>query len=203
MDWITGIQRAIDYIEVHITEPLDYDEIARQALSSSYHFQRVFGILCGWTLGEYIRYRRLSLAGEALQGGARVIDAALQYGYDSPDSFARAFQKFHGVTPSQAQRGATLRSFSRLRVNVSLKGGLSMNYRIERKPKMILTGFGQRFEGAPGGRLQQERDFTTHTRLQQWLLMGLDSYADMTTSASVEPNGYGYEGRVFDCFDIR
>ena len=188
MDWTTGIQRAIDYIEAHIAEPLDYDEIARQALSSGYHFQRVFGILCGWTLGEYIRYRRLSLAGEALQGGARVIDAALQYGYDSPDSFARAFQKFHGVTPSQAQRGATLRSFSRLRVNVSLKGGLSMNYRIEQKPRMILTGYGQRFEGAPGGRLQQERDFTTHTRPQQWLLMGLDSYADMTTSASVVMN---------------
>ena len=72
MDWITGIQRAVDYIEMHITEPLDYDEIARQAFSSGYHFQRVFGILCGWTLGEYIRNRRLTLAaGELSAGGAR------------------------------------------------------------------------------------------------------------------------------------
>lgn len=63
MDWITGIQNAIDYMEAHITEELDYEEIAKQSFSSSFHFQRVFSILCGYTLGEYIRCRRLSLAG--------------------------------------------------------------------------------------------------------------------------------------------
>ncbi len=189
MDWTTGIQRAVDYIEAHITEPLDYDEIARQAFSSTYHFQRVFGILCGWTLGEYIRNRRLSLAGEELRlGGARVIDVALKYGYDSPDSFARAFQKFHGVMPSQARGGAALRSFSRLRVKISLEGGCSMNYRIEQKPDMILTGYGKRFEGAPGGRMKQEADFTMRTRPQQFLLMGLDSYANMPTTVSAVMN---------------
>ena len=189
MDWTTGVQRAVDYIEAHIEEPLDYDDIARQAFSSGYHFQRVFSILCGLTLGEYIRSRRLSLAGEELQhGGARVIDAALKYGYDSPDSFARAFQKFHGVTPSQARGGAALKSFSRLRVKISLEGGYSMNYRIENKPEMILTGFGRRFEGAPGGRMKQEEDFTMRTRPQQYLLMGLDTFANMPSSASVVMN---------------
>ena len=202
MDWITGIQRAIDYIEVHITEPLDYDEIARQALSSSYHFQRVFGILCGWTLGEYIRSRRLSLAGEELlSGDAKVIDVALKYGYDSPDSFARAFQKFHGVTPSQARSGgAALKSFSRLRIKISLEGGYSMNYRIESKPEMVLTCFGKRFEGTPGSRLEQEADFTMRTRPQQYLLMGLDSFENMPSTASVVMNvsddGFDfYQGR--------
>ena len=189
MDWTTGIQRAIDYIENHIAEPLDPGEIAQQAYSSAYHFQRVFGILCGLTLGEYIRSRRLALAGEELRtGGARVIDVALKYGYDSPDSFARAFQKFHGVTPKQARNGAALRSFSRLRVKISLEGGISMNYRIEQKPEMVLTGYGRRFEGAPGARLEQEADFTIHTRPQQYLLMGLDSFKNMPVSASLVMN---------------
>lgn len=111
MEWVAGIQRAINYIEEHITEEMDYEAIARESFSSSFHFQRVFSILCGYTLGEYIRSRRLSLAGAELAGGeAKVIDIALKYGYDSPDSFAKAFQKFHGVTPSQARqrRGAEI-----------------------------------------------------------------------------------------------
>ena len=67
MDWIQGVQRAVDYVEAHITEPIDYEEAAKQAYSSSFHFQRVFSILCGFTLGDYIRMRRLSLAGTSLR----------------------------------------------------------------------------------------------------------------------------------------
>lgn len=75
MDWITGIQRALDYVEEHITGPIDYEEAARRACSSSFHFQRVFGVLCGFTLGEYIRLRRLTLAGSELAGSdEKVID---------------------------------------------------------------------------------------------------------------------------------
>jgi AraC family transcriptional regulator len=116
MDWITGLQRAIDYMENHMTDELDYAEIARQAYSSSFHFQRVFGILCGYTLGEYIRNRRLTLAGcELASSNNKVLDAALKYGYDSPESFGRAFARFHGISPSQAKAdGANLKSFSRL-----------------------------------------------------------------------------------------
>ena len=92
MDWIKGVQRAVDYVEAHITEPINYVEVARQAYSSSFHFQRVFSILCGFTLGDYIRMRRLSLAGgELAASGALVIDVALKYGYDTPESFSRAF----------------------------------------------------------------------------------------------------------------
>jgi len=74
MDWITGIQKAIDYVEAHITEPIDYEEAAKRAYSSSFHFQRVFSILCGFTLGEYIRWRRLSLAGSELLQSNNMID---------------------------------------------------------------------------------------------------------------------------------
>jgi AraC family transcriptional regulator len=89
MDWITGIQKAIDYVEAHITEPIDYEEAAKRAYSSSFHFQRVFSILCGFTLGEYIRWRRLSLAGsELLQSNEKIIDLAMKYGYDTPESLA-------------------------------------------------------------------------------------------------------------------
>ena len=104
MEWINGMQRALAYIEEHLTEEIDYEEVAKQSFSSSFHFQRVFSILCGYTLGEYIRNRRLTLAGAELQSeNAKVIDVALKYGYESPDSFAKAFQKFHGILPSQAR----------------------------------------------------------------------------------------------------
>ena len=84
MDWITGIQRAIDYIEDHINENLDFERIAQESFSSNFHFQRVFSILCGYTLGEYIRNRRLTLAGaELATGHKKVIDVAYDYGYDS------------------------------------------------------------------------------------------------------------------------
>ncbi len=127
-----GIQKAIDYIEEHITDELDYNEIARQAMCSPYYFQKIFGILCGITVGEYIRSRRLTLAGSELtKANVKVIDTALKYGYESPESFTRAFTRFHGITPSDAKRtGGKLRSFSRFRVQIILKGGRSMNYEI-------------------------------------------------------------------------
>lgn len=134
MDWITGIQRALDYTEAHLLEEIDYDAVAKQALSSVFHFQRMFGMLCGFTLGDYIRMRRLTFAAEDLMRTAdKVIDIALRYGYDTPESFSRAFMRFHGVTPTHARRGGTVKSFSRLSVKLILSGGSTMDYRIEKK----------------------------------------------------------------------
>ncbi len=134
MTWITGISRALDYMEAHLLEPVDYEAIAKSAYSSSFHFQRVFSVICGCTVGEYIRARRLSLAAVELSArGAKVIDVALKYGYDSPESFSRAFTRFHGVTPMQAKNGATVQSFSRLSVKLTISGGTKMNYRFEKK----------------------------------------------------------------------
>lgn len=91
MDWISGLQRALDYVEEHITEPIDFEEVVKSAYSSSFHFQRVFSAVCGYSLGDYIRLRRLSLAGsEIASTNEKVIDIALKYGYDSPESFSRA-----------------------------------------------------------------------------------------------------------------
>lgn len=132
MDWITGIQRAIDFIEAHLEEELDYEKIAGEAACSSYYFQRIFRILCGIPLGEYIRSRRLTLAGSDLMTtDDKIIDIALRYGYESPESFARAFSRFHGVLPSEARKyGSMLKSFSRLSVQIVMKGGSVMNYKI-------------------------------------------------------------------------
>lgn len=141
MDWITGIQRAIDYVEIHLMEPIDYENVARCAYSSSFHFQRIFSILCGFTLGEYIRYRRLSLAGsELVYSNEKIIDIALKYGYDTPESFSRAFTRFHGIAPSQVKNNsAVLKSFSRLSIKLILNGGNTMDYRIETKEAFKLV----------------------------------------------------------------
>ena len=123
MDWVHGIQRAIDYVEAHITEKIDYEEVAKEAYSSPFHFQRVFGVLCGYTLGDYIRMRRLTLAAEELTAtNEKIIDVALKYGYDTPESFTRAFSKVHGFTPTEVRNGATVTSFSRLSVKLILSG---------------------------------------------------------------------------------
>lgn len=146
MDWITGIQKAIDYVEEHLTEEIVYEEIAKRAYSSSFHFQRIFSTICGFTLGDYIRFRRLSLAGRELaEGNAKVIDIAFKYGYDTPESFSRAFTRFHGVSPVQVKNGATVKSFSRLSVKLILSGGTTMDYRIETKEAFDLIVKRKRF----------------------------------------------------------
>ena len=134
MDWITGIQRALDYTEAHLKDTVDYEAAAREAASSAFHFQRMFTMLCGFTLGDYIRMRRLALAAEDLmRTDDKVIDIAYRYGYDTPESFSRAFTRFHGVTPTQARHGRSVKSFSRLSVKLILSGGTTMDYRIEKK----------------------------------------------------------------------
>lgn len=133
MEWITGIQRAIDYMEAHLTEEIDYEAVAKEAYSSVFHFQRVFSILCGFTLGDYIRMRRLSLAAaDLVYTNEKITEIALKYGYDTPESFTRAFTRFHGVTPTEAKRGGRVKSFSRLSVKLILTGGSTMDYRIEK-----------------------------------------------------------------------
>lgn len=102
MNWIQGLQRAIDYVEANLAGEIDMEEAAKQAYASPFHFRRVFGILCGYSLGDYIRMRRLSLAGEELAGGgARVIDVALKYGYDTPESFPEPLPDSTALPPAR------------------------------------------------------------------------------------------------------
>jgi AraC family transcriptional regulator len=140
--WIEGLQASIDFIEQHLDEPLDVGEIAGKAALSPFYFQRIFGAMCGLTVGDYIRARRMTLAAQELvRSEAKVIDVAVKYGYDSPDSFTKAFQRFHGITPSQAREpGAPLRSLAPLHIKVSLEGGSMMDYRIVEKAPFTVVG---------------------------------------------------------------
>lgn len=203
MDWIVGIQKSLDYIESHLTESLDCEKIAAQSFSSSYHFQRVFSILCGFTIGEYIRNRRLTLAGEELlTGSAKIIDIALKYGYENPDSFARAFQKFHGILPSQVRNNSGhLKSFSPLVLRFSLEGGSVMNYRVEKKPEMVFTGYKRRFSGSPAERAQQENDFYRFTRVNQYILKGFAHDCDTGYNIISGDDGEGYDFYIASLLD--
>ncbi|HEY8421974.1 MAG TPA: AraC family transcriptional regulator [Thermoclostridium sp.] len=147
MSWVEGIQNAIEYIENNLTEELNIQDIAEKACVSAFHFQRIFNVLCGFTVGEYIRNRRLSLAAEELsKADAKVIDVAIKYGYDSPDSFTRAFTKFHGISPSAAKvKGANLKSFARLRIKIRLEGGTMLEYKIVEKEQFTVMGKARRF----------------------------------------------------------
>ena len=140
--WIEGLQASIDFIEQHLDEPLDIEEVAGKAALSPFYFQRIFGAMCGLTVGDYIRARRMTLAAqELIRSEAKVIDVAVKYGYDSPDSFTKAFQRFHGITPSQAREpGAPLRALAPLHIKVSLEGGSMMDYRIVEKAPFTVVG---------------------------------------------------------------
>lgn len=140
--WIEGFQESIDFIEQNLTEELDIENIASKAALSPFYYQRIFGALCGMTVGEYIRARRMSLAAQELnRKDVKVIDIAVKYGYDSPDSFAKTFQKFHGITPSQAKEpGASLRSFAPLHIKITMEGGTMLDYRIVEKAPFTIVG---------------------------------------------------------------
>ncbi len=145
--WNGGIKEAINYIEENLTEELDIKDIAAKAYVSGFHFQRIFTALCGFTVGEYIRRRRLTRAAEEFAStDIKVIDAALKYGYDSPDSFARAFAKFHGVSPSAAKKkGTRLNSFAPIKIKLTLEGGTMLEYKIVKKPAFTVVGKSRRF----------------------------------------------------------
>lgn len=152
MDWTDAINKAIGYIEKNITEDISVDDVARQINISPFYFQKGFSLLCGCTLAEYIRSRRLALAAQELAtGNTKVIDAAMKYGYDSPDSFTKAFVRFHGITPSMAQKNRVLmKTFAPLKIKLSLEGGYIMDYRITKKDSFTVMGVSKKFayEGA-------------------------------------------------------
>ena len=104
MEWIATIQKAIAYIEEHLLEDINYEDIAKHLNTSSYEFHRTFSFLTGMTVGTYIRNRRLSLAGfDIINTTDKIIDIALKYGYETPESFTKAFTRFHGVSPKIAR----------------------------------------------------------------------------------------------------
>lgn len=147
------IQEAINYIEEHILDDITYADVASGVGLSGYDFHRMFSFVTGMTATEYIRRRRLTLAALDLQSsGISVIDAAFKYGYESPESFSKAFSRFHGSTPRQAKRkGARLCLFNPLAIKITFEGGSMMDYRIEHKEGQRFLAMVKAFPNEAGG----------------------------------------------------
>ena len=146
MEWIAAMQRAIAYMEAHLLEEINYEDAAGQVYLSSYEFHRAFSFLTGMTANAYIRSRRLSLAArELVETDGRITDIALKYGYETPESFTKAFTRFHGIAPKLARtESAKLKLFNPLAIKLTVEGGNSMDYR-------IIQTKARRFLAAEGG----------------------------------------------------
>jgi AraC family transcriptional regulator len=155
VDFLKRMTEVIDYIEDNITEEIDFNDVSKIACCGVYQFGRIFSYVVGVSFAEYIRNRRLSLAALELQAnGIKVIDTALKFGYQSPDSFTRAFREMHGVSPTEARsKSVTLKMFPRISFQISIKGAVEMDYRIETKDAITCVGrtYRQTKEQVKGG----------------------------------------------------
>ncbi len=136
------LNQAMEHIERHLDQEIDVAELARIAVTSEYHFRRMFSALAGIPLSEYVRRRRLTVAGaDVLAGEETLLDIAVRYGYGSGEAFARAFRAMHGVGPGEARRaGAPLRAQPRMSFRLIIEGSGDMRYRIVEKKEFRLVG---------------------------------------------------------------
>ena len=155
MEWLTCIRKTIGFVEAHLLDDIHAQDLARQVHVSPFLLQRGFSVVTGFGLAEYIRNRRLHLAAiDLVKSGEKVIDIAFRYGYETPESFAKAFSRFHGATPSQVRNGqAAPRSFLPLSVNIQIHGGNEMNCKIAPMFPFKVIGFQKEFayDGANDG----------------------------------------------------
>lgn len=152
MNWFKAFNDALKYIEDHIMEEISTDEVAKIAFCSKFHFLKTFTMLTGISLSEYIRNRRLSLAAaELVKSDVKVITIALQYGYETPESFTKAFKKLHGVAPSMARKEkAKLTTVMPLSFQITIKGDERMDYRIEKRTPFKIVGMTKRVTSKNG-----------------------------------------------------
>ncbi|MBC6971298.1 AraC family transcriptional regulator [Bacillus sp. Xin] len=183
MNSLKNMNAAIQYIEDNLANSIDFKEVAKLAFCSEYHFKRMFSFLAGISLSEYIRCRRLTLAAfELKDSNVKVIDIAMKYGYNSPDSFSRAFQNLHGITPSEARNsGGSLKAYSRMTFQLSIKGGHEMNYRIEEKEAFRIVGIKKRVPIIFSGVNQEIASM--------WKSLDSQAIHALKTLSNVEPTG--------------
>lgn len=141
MDWLNAMNNAVEYIEAHITEKMDIEKVAKIALSSTFHFQRMYHMITGVTITEYIRRRRLTLAAQDIISGEKIINVAYKYCYETPEAFTKAFGKMYGISPTIAREsGVNLKAYPKLSFHISIKGDKDMNYRIFDKESFTVIG---------------------------------------------------------------
>ena len=148
MEWLTCIRKAIDYMEEHLEDNISAQDVADQVFVSSFFFQKGFSMMTGYGTGEYIRNRRLYRAALDLQKtDDKIIDIAFRYCYETPEGFTKAFSRFHGVSPSQVREGAPIKAFLPLKVEISIRGGNKMDYKIKKMTGFKVIGFARVFDG--------------------------------------------------------
>ncbi|MFJ3518747.1 helix-turn-helix domain-containing protein [Streptomyces sp. NPDC090131] len=177
------LNQTLEYIERHLDRQVDGAELARIAATSEYHLRRMFSALAGMPLSEYVRRRRLTLAGaEVLAGQESLLEIAVRYGYGSGEAFARAFRAMHGVGPGEARRtGAALVSQPRLTFRLTVEGTSSMRYRVVDRPDFSVVGLKARVPLVHAGPNQAIIDFVRGTDPQ--VLERLEKLSDQ------EPHG--------------
>ncbi len=161
MEWLKRMSDAVEYMEKSMEEPFDAAAIAKVACSSTFHFQRMFHMLTGITVAEYVRKRKLTLAAQELAvTKTKVLDIALKYGYDTPESFAKAFRKVHGISPSAAREpGTSLKAYPRISFHLSLKGDQDMDYRIVNREAFQVVGKAKKISTKDGINFTQVPEF--------------------------------------------
>ncbi|MBU8598192.1 AraC family transcriptional regulator [Shouchella clausii] len=142
MDSLQRMLNSIEYIESHLDNELLLDEIAAIACMSRFHFQRMFRMLTGYTVTEYIRNRRITIAAQELvHSKSKVIDVAMKYGYESPEAFTKAFRRIHGIPPSDAKKHSqSLKAYPKISFQIQLKGDVEMDYKIVEKDAFTVVG---------------------------------------------------------------
>ncbi|WP_217957746.1 AraC family transcriptional regulator [Acutalibacter muris] len=143
MDWLTSLRGAIEYMEEHLLEPVTPEDIGKAVNISPFYLQKGFQIMTGYGLGEYIRCRRLYMAAmDLLAGDEKVIEIAYKYCYQTPESFAKAFSRFHGFPPSQVKRQRRrIKIFLPLKITITIQGGHNVDYKIEKMDSFKVIGF--------------------------------------------------------------
>ncbi|OJU09446.1 MAG: hypothetical protein BGN88_09965 [Clostridiales bacterium 43-6] len=155
MDWIKSISNAINFIDDNLTNNITVKDVSDHVFASNSHFQRIFNVVTGLTIGEYIRNRRLSLAGQELfLTECKVTDIAFRYQYDTSESFSKAFSRFHGFSPTEVKKhGDKLKYFDPLTINIFIKGGFNMSRKIMENEQGIRL-IREIFEYKPTGNLR-------------------------------------------------
>ncbi|MFA7076623.1 MAG: AraC family transcriptional regulator [Candidatus Izemoplasmatales bacterium] len=147
MEWVTTIKEAIHYMEENLLTIKGPEEVADHVHISQMYLQRGFQIMTGFTIGEYMRNRKLCLSAlELVNTEEKVTYIAFKYGYDTPESFTKAFTRFHNATPTDIRKNkSSIKIFSRLRINIIIQGGNSMDYVVEKMASFKVIGFSKEF----------------------------------------------------------
>lgn len=174
---LESLNRLMDHIDQHLTEDITSEDITRIVGVSDYHFRRMFSYMAGMTLNEYIRNRRLSEANKDLIHGKSVTDVAYTYGYQSVDGFSRAFRDWCGFLPSEVIKNKIQKSFPKFTFFIDIKGGVSMEFKLEHKSSFNVVGVSKRvpiqFEGVNHDIVELAQSITAQQRSEMHQLADL------------------------------